>query len=209
MFEEIGLSTGQLIVVLLLGLGPVRICLSWLFIAHDLNRQEQRQVAWRITWVSIALIAIIIFLGFFTVRAIAPQREYIVIGACIVLIVSTLFQRLPEPVVTDEPPIVRAKRMAIHPLAVPIMINPMGLGLLMIVAAFVRDAGSYISFFALVIGMFLINFVLMLLLGRIKREFPKVIILLFGEIFAILLVSFGIYFIFRSLSNLGLISIDL
>lgn len=146
MFEEIGLSTGQLIVVLLLGLGPIRICLSWLSIAHGLNHQEQRQVAWRITWVSIGLIAIIILLGFLTVRKIAPQKEYIVIGACIVLIASALFQRPLEPVVTDEPPIVRAKMMAIHPLAVPIMINPMGLGLLMIVAAFVRDTASYISF---------------------------------------------------------------
>lgn len=169
MFEDSGLSTGQLIVVMILGLGPVRICLSWLSIARDLNYKEQREVAWRITWVSMAIIAVIIFLGFFTIRNIAPQREWIVMGASVVLIVSVLFHRPLEPITSNEPPIIRAKRMAIYPLAVPTMINAMGLGLLMIVATFVRDAGYYTAFFGLVIGVFLMNFVLMLLLDRIKR----------------------------------------
>ena len=177
--------------------------------SHELNRQEQREVAWRVTWVSMVVIVVIIFLGLFTIRNITPDREWIVIGASVVLIVSALFHKPPEPIISNEPPIVRARRMAIYPLAVPTMINPMGLGLLMIVATFERDSAHWIAFFALVIGIFFINFLLMLLLGRIRREIPMGIIILFGEIFAILLVSFGIYYIFRSLGRLGIIDVDI
>jgi small neutral amino acid transporter SnatA (MarC family) len=173
--------------------------LSWLPIARDLSHKEQRRVAWRITWVGFILVTGIMILGFFTVRNVAPQREFLVIGVSIVVIVSSLVHRSPEPVKSDEPAVQRALRMAIHPLAVPVMINPAGLGLLLLAAAFVRDIPTYFSFFGVVCAIFFIMFGLMVLWGRSKR-IPSAVIQIFGEVFAILLVLLVLLF-FQSLDH--------
>lgn len=208
MFEEIGLAGNQLFVLIFLGLGPIRIVMAWLPVAHNLNRQEQRRVAWRVTWVGLVMVAVIMILGYLFIGNITPQKEWLGIGASIVLIVSSLAHRSPEPIVSDEPAFKRAMRMAIHPLTVPVMINPAGLGIIIIVATFVRDIPSYILFFGFVILMFLINFVLMLWLGRRHKEASAAVVQLIGEVFVILLVSLGVYYIFRNLSELGLINLN-
>ena len=209
MFEEIGLVIGQVFVLLFLGLGPVRIVLAWLPVAEGLSRQERRRVAWRITCVSLVMVVGLMIMGYFFVGNITPQKQWLGMGASIVLIVSSLVHRSPEPPVSDEPAFHRAMRMAIHPLAVPVMINPAGLGIILIVATFVRDGASYFLFFGLVLLMFFINFGLMVWLGRFHKEVPTAVTRLIGEVFAILLVSLGVFYIFRNLTELGLINLTL
>lgn len=205
--QYLGLSAQQLFVLIFLGLGPIRIVLAWMNIAPGLSGQEQRQVAWRITWVSMVMVLGIMFLGFFTVRNITPQRELLGIGVAIVVIVSSLVQRTPQPVASDEPPFRKAMRMAIYPLAVPTMINPAGLGILIVVATFVEDVPRYMAFFGTVVVVFFINFGLMLVVGRTHRTISSGVTLLLGEVFAILLVSLGVYIILRNLALLGVITL--
>ena len=205
--EFIGLSTNRLFVLLFLGLGPIRIIMAWMNIAIDLTAKEQRRVAWRITWVGMVMVIGIMFLGFFTVKNIAPQKEWVAIGASFVLIVSTLAHRSPEPQVSDEPPFQKAMRMAVYPLAVPTMINPAGLGILIIVSAYVSEPAPYLTFFGVVAFIFLINFGLMLLVGHYHRGMSTAVMALVGQVFAILLVSLGVYVIFTAMSRLGIITL--
>lgn len=208
-FDQIGFEPSQLFTLLFLGLGPVRICLSWLTFAQNLNRRERFRVAWRITWVSMVLVAGIMMLGFVTVKNVAPQKEWLGIGAAVVLMVSALSHRAPELGISDQNAYEQAMKMAIHPLAVPIMINSGGLGILLIASAYVRDVGAYSTFFGVVILIFFVNFGLMLFLGRFTRALPVALINLLGEIFAILLVSLSVYYIFRSLNNLGIVNFNM
>lgn len=203
--DVIGLTSRELFVLLFLGLGPVRIVLAWMNIAPDLTPLERRRVAWRVTWVGMVMVAGIMFLGFFTFRNIAPQKEFLAIGAAVVVIVSSLFHRTPQPEDSNEPHFRRAMRMAIYPLAAPIMINPAGLAILIIVAIYVEKPIPYLSFFGSVGIIFGINFGLMLLLGRIQRHLSAGVTLLIGEIFAILMVSLGVTIILQNLSKLGVI----
>jgi multiple antibiotic resistance protein len=179
-------------------------------IAKELTPQERFRVSFRVLWVGLVMVLGIMILGILTIRNIAPQREFLVIGAAVVLIVSTLVHRSPQPSpAPGELPGQKALRMAVYPLVVPTMINPAGLGLLMIAAAYVRDLTAYLTFFGIVALVFLINFGIMLLLGRFNKGASVAVTQLVGEVFAILLVTLGIFFILRALSNLGIITLQL
>jgi multiple antibiotic resistance protein len=208
LFESLGVTNSELFVLLFLGLGPVRIGLAWLNLAKELTQQERLRVSLRVLWVGLVMVLGIMVLGFLTIRNIAPQREFLVIGAAVVLIVSSLVHRSPQPSpVPGELPGQKVMRMAVYPLVIPTMINPAGLGLLMIAAAYIRDIAEYFTFFGIVALVFLINFGIMLLFGRFNKGLSVAVTQLVGEVFAILLVTLGIFFILRALSNLGVITL--
>ncbi|MFA7468503.1 MAG: MarC family protein [Desulfotomaculaceae bacterium] len=208
MLAEIGITNNELIAYLVLGLGPIRIGLAWMRVARDLNFREQIQVSLRVFWVGVVIVASIMALGFITIPRIAPESEFLSIGAGIVIIVSSLTFRTPrESVAEKRSPLQKALRIAIYPLAVPTMINAVGLGLLMLVAAYIRDFETYLNFFGIVILVFLLNFGVMLLLGRFYKAPSQAVMQLIREIFAILLVALGAHIILSALSFLDVINL--
>jgi multiple antibiotic resistance protein len=98
-------------------------------------------------------------------------------------------------------------RLAISPLAVPVMIGPGGVVALFVVAAFVKEWVQLLVVFGLVVAILAMNLAVMLLSSFIAHYVTRPVLEVIQQVMGLLLLALGISMVLEELANLGVIDI--
>lgn len=208
--DALGLSTGELFALLVLGMGPTRVSLAFIPVAATLSRADQRQVAVRTTLTGFVIVVLLTVAGEGVVRSYTPRIESILISSGLVLIVVTLASLLRRPIV-GQPAVgagVDVKSWAISPLTVPTMINPAGVALLFAASMYLSGTGETLTFLGLAFGLLVADFLMLLIVPRLSRVFIGPVLRVLQEVFSLLTVSLGVRMILNGLDGFGVIDVS-
>jgi small neutral amino acid transporter SnatA (MarC family) len=204
--DDLGLSTADLFQLLILGMGPVRVALAFIRVAPQLSDTDQRYVAKHTVLTGLVLVVLLVVAGGGLVRNFAPRVENVLIGSGLVLVVVTLVAMVRAPA-APSPGVIDPKTLAVTPLAVPAMINPVGVTLVFAQAAYVHDWSNRLTFFGLVLGILALNYVTLRLVPKFAKRIAIPILVVVQEIFSLLTVSLGVGMILLGLDGLRVISL--
>jgi small neutral amino acid transporter SnatA (MarC family) len=208
--NELRLSTAALASFIMLGMGPLQVAMGYLPVAPLLTRPQQKEVARRVVLTGVLVVVLVMLVGGFMVRRLAPHVGFVLVGGGLVLVVATIAGsfRKPTPVVTTTGT-VDYRAIAITPLAMPGMINHIGVTLLLIQAAYASDFTRLATFVGMAMTMLLIDYLVILFVPRFTKAYVVPVFVVIREIFGLLTVIFGVRMILTGFQTLGLIDLDL
>lgn|SRR5215469_13442752 len=206
----LGLNAGEFFAVLAIGISPIRVTLAFMPIAATLKPEARRMLAARTVTGGLAVSVLIVVAGGAIARNFAPRLELIEIGAGLILVSTTLasLAREPGPAAgASAGPAPDLRALALWPLAVPTLINPVGVALLFSVAAYAATALDRLIFLGIVVGMLAVSYGLMLLTSWIATYFTRSVLSVIHEIFSLLVTAFGAKLILVGLAGLHVLTV--
>jgi multiple antibiotic resistance protein len=207
--EIVGISIGEWVAILFIGLGPVRVTLAYTTITRSLPADAQRKLAWRTVLVGGLFAVLVLLIGGGIARQFAVRQEVLLIAAGVAFASRAFSMLSATPTDMPEPPkITDPMRLAISPLALPIMISPVGVVALFIVAMEGPGLGESLAFVALVAGILALNLGAMLLSRHIARYITMPVLELVQQVFGILILALSARLVLEALEGLGLVTIS-
>lgn len=202
----LGMPGGEIFTLLLIAMGPVSVTIRYLPIAQALPPKIRRKLACRTVLVAFVVAALLMLLGSGVVRQFHLGRSTLLMGVGVAYVVLAIPMLLAEPgdgsvpLSTKEP-----LRLAISPLAVPAVISPLAVVLLLDISAFENRLIATLIFCGMMVIVLLIDLGLMLLFTTVAQYLTKPILEVLQKIFGFILLTFGIQLVLQALARLGLI----
>ncbi len=206
---DLSLSAGEMFALLVIGMGPARVSLAYLPVAPLLDRRQQREVALRTVLAGFVLVVVVMLVGGGTIRSYAPRVEIVLIASGLVVLSVTIAAMARRPAPPGEAPAeLNHKAFAVSPLAVPVMINPVGVAVLFSQSAYVNSGSDRVTFVAIAIGILVANYVALLYVPFVARAIAVPVLRVAQEVFSLLTVALGVRMILIGLDGLGAIDVS-
>jgi multiple antibiotic resistance protein len=192
---------------LLIGMGPKIALVPFLEKTKHLDAQRQREVGVRMVKVAVFTALILFVVGALLMRLLHLSSGAVSIAGGIVLLILAL-KMVTSPgkgseAPTDSP--VDHHEMAIYPLAIPYLLNPAGIAVLIIASSKVESLFGA----AIVVGLILLVGILDLLVFRnmdkISRRLNPTTLIISEVVFGVLLTALAIELMVFGLAGFGII----
>ena len=202
----LGMPGVEIFTLLLIAMGPVGVTISYLPIAQTLPPEMRRKLAYRTVLVAFVVAALLMLLGNGVVRQFHLGRSTLLMGVGVAYVVLAIPMLLAEPGNRPAPPSIKEPlQLAISPLAVPAVISPLAVVLLLDVSAFENRLIAILIFCGMMVAVLLIDLGLMLLSTFVAQYLTRPILEVLQKIFGFILLTFGIQLVLQALERLGLI----
>jgi multiple antibiotic resistance protein len=202
------LTLASIFIILFIGMGPVRVALGYIPIAAHFPAGVRRRLAWRTILAGLAVVVVVMLLGGRMVQSFQLRIEVLLIAGGVSFVVKGLGQLNVRPAPEFKlPEFENPMRLAISPLAVPVMIGPGGVVALFVVAAFVKEWVQLLVVFGLVVAILAMNLAVMLLSSFIAHYVTRPVLEVIQQVMGLLLLALGISMVLEELANLGVIDI--
>jgi multiple antibiotic resistance protein len=193
-----------------IGMGPIKIVVAYLAMTQGASMAIRRRVA-VITVVAATTTAIaLIFGGALLLTLFHVNGSSLVIAGGLVMVVYGLRQVVEEPEHDEEPVTLSDQallRAAIHPLAVPVLLNPAGIAAAMILSLEVVESGGYVPAALIVLAFGALDLAVLLIANRAAHRVPYGAITILEKVFGTLLVAIGIQLALIGAARLGLVTL--
>jgi len=156
------ISPIEIFIALFIGMGPIKVLLVYLAMTEGLSRETKRRVAKRTV-----LVAGVVGLGLFLLGAVLQAILHFSIGSLtifggLILLILALTMviggQITAPQGQDQ---VDPLSMAVSPLAIPLMLNPVGIVILVIASVEVQDLGLGIAMIVMILVIMGIDLVVL------------------------------------------------
>lgn len=201
------ISPIEVFLALFIGMGPVKVLLMFISMTEGMDSSVRRKMAKRTT-----LVAGAVGIGLFVLGAFLQSLLHFSIGALTIfggLILLTLALNMvigkkggsagdhgsPDPM-----------SIAISPLAIPLMLNPVGVVILMIASVEIQDLGTAALFIGMILVVLLIDLVVLISADRIAKHLSHATVELLERVLGILLGALAVELIIVGLATAGIIS---
>jgi multiple antibiotic resistance protein len=197
-------------VAFFIGMGPVKIVAAYLAVVHSARPEMRRQVAIRTVAAATVTALLLVGLGVGLVRLLHLSNESLVIAGAIVMLAVGLVTVLePDPSEHLEHPRTDEEllRSAIHPLAIPMLLNPAGIAaaiLLSVEVAAHPFTGGLILTAVVVLGIAALDLAVLLTLAAAPRPRAEAVIIL-ERVFGMLLVAVAVQLLIFGLASIGIV----
>ena len=201
------ISLIEVFIALFIGMGPIKVLLVYIAKTENMDKKVRRQVAKRTV-----LVAGGVGLGLFLVGAILQAMLHFSIGSLtifggLILLVLALnmvigSQKSSGADHGDIDPM----SLATSPLAIPLMLNPVGVVILMVASVEVQDLGLGLVIIAMILVIMAINLAVLYGSDRITRYLSHATVELLERVLGILLGALAVELIVTGLATLGIIS---
>jgi len=202
------MTLAEAFALLFIAMGPVRVVMSYMPIACNLAPAMQRKLAWRTFVAGLIVVVVLLAIGKGMVQNFRLNQNVLLMAVGVAYVAQALAILL-----TRQGDISSSSQMrdplwlALSPLAVPAMITPLGVAMLLSVSAFVSDLMSILVFFGLVVAILAIDFGAMLLSTYVAQYITRPVLEVFQKIFGFVLLAFGLRLVLGALAKLGVIVI--
>lgn len=191
--------------LLLSAIGPVEITMNYMPVALALPPDMRRKLALRTILTGFIIAMLLMLLGSAIVGSFHLKQAVLVMGVGVTNFVLALPMLLSGPGdFSAQTQLKDPLRLAITPLAVPGLISPLAVALLLSVSAFEPNLTSTLTFLGMVTVVLLIDLGVMLLSTTVARYLTKPILEVFRKIFGFILLTFGIQVMLLALEMWGL-----
>jgi multiple antibiotic resistance protein len=131
-------STIEIFTLLFATMGPIKVLITFAEKTQGLDRAVKRRIAINAVWVAAVVGLVFIFFGYIFMEVFKFSTVAMSLAGGLILLIYSISSILKEPktgqvkgYATDR----QAEKLAIYPLAIPLMASPMGLVTLTIVSA--------------------------------------------------------------------------
>lgn len=199
----------DILILLLIGMGPKVAIVPFIDMTADLDNKTRKKVAKKMIRTATTWAIILIFLGDFLMKLFHFSVEALYIAGGIVFLLLALHMIVgsskKEEQKHDKVSEKEALGMAQYPLAIPYLLNPVGITMLVIFSA---TSGSFtmdILLIVLVLIMALIDWFVFSNLGSLMKHLDKSRLAVTEAIFGVLLSALAIELVLRGMAALGII----
>ena len=201
----------DILILLLIGMGPKVALVPFLDLTADMDSETRKKVANRMVRTATTVALVLAVLGAFLMKLLhfSPPALYIA-GGIVFLLVA--LRMLAEAGKEDEDHHEMAsgrdaEKMALYPLAVPYLLNPAGITLLVI---FSGAIDSWLMMGILVILVLLVgafDWFIFSNLDRIAQHLDKSRMAVTEAVFGVLLAALAVELVLRGLVDLGVLKL--
>ena len=202
-----GLIT-KLLLLLLIGMGPKIALVPFLEKTKNFDAETQRAIGRQM--VKVAVITALIMFAF---GALLMRLLHITGGAVAVaggIILATLAIEMvhgPGKKIAEEAEVLEdPKRIAIYPLAVPYLLNPVGITVLIIASAEVVSVASVALVVALVLLVGAFDYAIFANIDKVAKRLRPTSLVISEVVFGILLTAVAVQLVVAGLNMLGVIA---
>ena len=202
------ISLIEIFIALFIGMGPIKVLLVYMAMTEDMDKKVRRQVAKRTV-----LVAGSVGLGLFLIGAFLQAMLHFSIGSLtifggLILLVLALTmvvggQKTSDADHGDTDPM----SLATSPLAIPLMLNPVGVVILMVASVEVQDLGLGLVMIVMILVIMAINLAVLYGSDRIAKYLSHATVELLERVLGILLGALAVELIVTGLATLGIISL--
>ena len=199
----------DLLILLLIGMGPKIALVPFLDLTAGMEPDTQHQVARRMVRTAVTTALILVLLGGLLMRLLHFTPGAANIAGGIVLLLLALHMLISpgkedhQEKAGDRDPM----KMALYPLAVPFLLNPAGIAVLVVASA---DANTVIAFailIALVLLMGAFDLLVFTNLDRLSKHLDPHRLAVTEAVFGVLLAALAVQMMLDGLLDLGIIKV--
>jgi len=198
----------DLFILLLIGMGPKVALVPFLDLTKEMEADTQKKVARRMVQTALVTALILVLLGGFLMKLLHFTPGALNIAGGIVLLLLGLHM-LVSPGKEDHHEKAGgrdAMKMALYPLAVPYLLNPAGIAVLVISSG---EATSW-QIYAILIGLVLLvgalNLLVFVNLDKVAKHLDPSRLAVTEAVFGVLLAALAVQMMVAGLADLGIIS---
>jgi multiple antibiotic resistance protein len=207
------METIQLIdifLVLFIGMGPIKALLIYIGTTQDTSPDIQRKVAQKAVITASVVALLLLVAGVVFMRLLHFSTGSLTIaGGLILLLLALSIVLSPAPKEDHAPPPSESHllSMAIYPLGIPLLLNPVGIVALTVFSAETTELLQLGLIFGMVLLVALIDFGVLLVSHRLDKFLTHERILVLEKLLGILLAALAVQMILNGFSMLGLIEL--
>jgi multiple antibiotic resistance protein len=198
--------------LLLIGIGPKIVLVPYLQMTADMPEATKKQVVRRMLATAARVAVVLLVLGGLLTRLLHFSSDALAVASGIILLVMSV----PMVLGSGKSEVDRISfegrdplRLAAYPLAVPYLLNPVGVVVLVTISA---EAGSA-AVFAVVIGLLavvmLIDIGVLRWANRVSRHLDENRMVVTEKVFGFLLAAVAVQLVLDGLASAGVIQLDL
>ncbi len=197
----------KLLLLLLIGMGPKIALVPFLEKTKNFDAATQRAVGRQMVVVAVVTALILFAFGAFLMRLLHITEGAVAVGGAIILATLAIdMVHGPGKKIVDEVEALEdPKRIAIYPLAVPYLLNPVGITILIIASAAVVSVASA----ALVVGLVLLigalDYALFANIDKVAKRLSPTSLVISEVVFGILLTAVAVQLAVHGLGMLGIL----
>lgn len=198
----------DLFLLLLIGVGPKIALVPFLELTQGMEADTQKVVANRMVQTAISTALLLVALGWFLMRLLHFTPGAANIAGGIVLLLLALHM-LVSPGKTDHHEKASdrdAMQMAVYPLAVPYLLNPAGIAVLVIASGDIDSVLMGIIVVGLVLLVGALDFAVFRNMDKLAKHLDPSRLAVTEAVFGVLLAALAVQLMVDGLSDLGIIT---
>jgi small neutral amino acid transporter SnatA (MarC family) len=198
----------KLLLLLLIGLGPKIALVPFLEKTKHLDAETQRMVGRQMV-VTALITAIVLFAtGALLMRLLHITGGAVAVAGAIILAILAMGMVSGSPKETEGKSTIYEdpKRLAVYPLAIPYLLNPVGITVLIIASAEVVSVPSIALVLALVLLVGAFDYLIFANIDKLSKRLNPSTLIISEVVFGILLTAVAVQLMVFGLGALGIIS---
>ena len=203
--------TLDVFLILFIGMGPVKVLLLYVAATKDASPELQRKVAVKAVMTAVAVGIVLLLAGVVFMKLLHFSRGALTIAGGIILLLLALNIVLSPAKKEDHdaaPDEATLMSMAVYPLGIPMLLNPIGIVALTVFSA---EATKLVDL-AVLLGMLLvvaaIDFGVFQLSHRLDNWLTHERILVMEKVLGILLAALAVQLILAGLADVGVVTLS-
>ena len=198
----------KLLLLLLIGMGPKIALVPFLEKTKNFDAETQRAVGRRMVMTAVVTALVLFVFGALLMRLLHITGGAVAVAGGIILAILAIEmvagpgKKVVEEVGVEEDP----EQIAVYPLAIPYLLNPVGITILIIASGEVVSIASA----ALVLGLVLLvgafDYLIFANIDKLAKRLNPTTLVISEVVFGILLTAVAVQLAVSGLSSLGIIS---
>jgi multiple antibiotic resistance protein len=200
----------DILVLLLIGMGPKVALVPFLDLTANMDSDTQKRVANRMVRTATVVALILVVLGAFLMRLLhfSPEALYIAGGIVFLLLALQMLAGAGKDDDHHEKASERsAMEMALYPLAVPYLLNPAGITMLVIFSGAIEDWLLMIIMVVLVLLMGVFDWLVFTNVDKLAKHLDKSRLAVTEAVFGVLLAALAVQLVLLGLADLGVLDL--
>ena len=200
----------DLFILLLIGMGPKVALVPFLDLTKEMEADTQKKVARRMVQTALVTALILVLLGGFLMKLLHFTPGALNIAGGIVLLLLGLHM-LVSPGKEDHHEKAGgrdAMKMALYPLAVPYLLNPAGIAVLVISSGEATSWQMYAILIGLVLLVGALNLLIFVNLDKLAKHLDPSRLAVTEAVFGVLLAALAVQMMVDGLAGLGIIEMS-
>ena len=197
----------NLLLLLLIGMGPKIALVPFLEKTKHLDAERQREVGTRMVKTAVVTALILFASGALLMRLLHISGGAVSVAGGIVLLILALKMASgvsdQKEEASDSP--IDHHQMAIYPLAIPYLLNPVGIAVLIIASSRVESVLAVVVVVALVLLVGAFDWLVFRNIDKLSKRLNPTSLIISEVVFGILLTALAVELVVRGLVGLGIL----
>ena len=199
----------KVLILLLIGMGPKIALVPFLEKTKHLDPKVQRAVGRRMVMIAVITAVVLFAIGWFLLRLLHITGGAVAVAGAIILVIlaiNMLFGPGKKPEAEEVGAHQDPKQIAVYPLAIPYLLNPVGVTILIIASASVVSIASAGLVLGLVLLVGAIDYLIFANIDKLSKRLNPTSLAISEVVFGILLTAVGVQLAVYGLTSLGIIA---